>query len=47
MVFWPANDSGARRRYLITLKDVTALEKAAFVMKGGVVYRSEGKWTKE
>jgi len=26
------------------LRDVTALEKIAFVMKGGVVYKSGGKW---
>ncbi|HUS18716.1 MAG TPA: amidohydrolase family protein [Terriglobales bacterium] len=29
------------------LKDVTVLEKVAFVMKGGVVYKQGGKWTKD
>lgn len=29
------------------LKDVTALEKVAFVMKGGTVYKQGGKWTKD
>jgi imidazolonepropionase-like amidohydrolase len=29
------------------LKDVTVLEKVAFVMKGGQVYKQGGKWTRD
>jgi imidazolonepropionase-like amidohydrolase len=29
------------------LKDVTALERVAFVMKGGQVYKQGGKWTRD